>query len=137
MKLTKYIAYVLFTGMMAGAFSSCKKYLDVTPDNIATIENAFTMRKEAEKYLFTCYSYLPSHGTRFQVQPPPTSRGYAPYETPPCSWRRRKPQAETWLRAVFNKFKRIGAGSSPARAYPILTCRFVCHSRYLIASTPF
>ncbi|MBV7529716.1 RagB/SusD family nutrient uptake outer membrane protein [Chitinophaga sp. sic0106] len=63
MKLTKYIFYVLITGMLAGALSSCKKYLDVTPDNIATIENAFTMRKEAEKYLFTCYSYLPSHGT--------------------------------------------------------------------------
>jgi len=39
---------------------SCKKdYLDIVPDNIATIENAFTNRNEAEKYLFTCYSYLP------------------------------------------------------------------------------
>lgn len=42
--------------------SSCKKYLDVVPDNVATIENAFTMRKEAEKYLFTCYNYMPSNG---------------------------------------------------------------------------
>ncbi|RPE14418.1 RagB/SusD family nutrient uptake outer membrane protein [Chitinophaga lutea] len=40
--------------------SACKKFLNVVPDNVATIENAFTMRKEAEKYLFTCYSYLPS-----------------------------------------------------------------------------
>jgi len=38
----------------------CKKdYLDVVPDNIATIDNAFTSRNEAEKYLYTCYSYLP------------------------------------------------------------------------------
>ncbi|MEV4887284.1 RagB/SusD family nutrient uptake outer membrane protein [Chitinophaga ginsengisegetis] len=40
--------------------ASCKKFLDVVPDNVATIDNAFTMRAEAEKYLFTCYSYLPN-----------------------------------------------------------------------------
>ncbi|MEC5144957.1 RagB/SusD family nutrient uptake outer membrane protein [Chitinophaga sp. 212800010-3] len=39
---------------------ACKKFLDVIPDNVATIDNAFTMRAEAEKYLFTCYSYLPT-----------------------------------------------------------------------------
>ncbi|HMI05439.1 MAG TPA: RagB/SusD family nutrient uptake outer membrane protein [Pedobacter sp.] len=41
---------------------SCKKYLDVVPDNVATIENAFTMRNTAEKFLFTCYSYIPKNG---------------------------------------------------------------------------
>lgn len=35
--------------------------IDVVPDNIATIDNAFTMRNEAEKFLFTCYSYMPKH----------------------------------------------------------------------------
>ncbi|WP_293742456.1 RagB/SusD family nutrient uptake outer membrane protein [uncultured Pedobacter sp.] len=41
--------------------SSCKKsYLDVVPDNIATIDNAFTAKNEAEKYLFTLYGYLPA-----------------------------------------------------------------------------
>lgn len=40
----------------------CSKYLDVVPDNVATLDNAFTMRTEAEKYLFTCYSYLPADG---------------------------------------------------------------------------
>jgi hypothetical protein len=41
--------------------TSCKKaYLNVVPDNVATIANAFTSKTEAEKYLFTCYSYLPS-----------------------------------------------------------------------------
>lgn len=42
-------------------FAGCD-YLDVVPDNIATIDNAFTMRSTAEKYLFTCYRYLPEHG---------------------------------------------------------------------------
>ncbi|MDB5015085.1 MAG: RagB/SusD family nutrient uptake outer membrane protein, partial [Daejeonella sp.] len=36
---------------------SCKKYLDVTPDNVGTIEYAFRNRNEAENYLFTCYAY--------------------------------------------------------------------------------
>jgi len=48
--------------ILAGFISSCKKYLDVVPDNISTIENAFKLRIEAEKYLFTCYSYLPRNG---------------------------------------------------------------------------
>ncbi|MBP7556777.1 MAG: hypothetical protein KA821_10955, partial [Chitinophagaceae bacterium] len=42
---------------------SCKKsYLDIVPDNIATIDNAFTSAIEAEKFLFTCYSFLPKEG---------------------------------------------------------------------------
>ncbi|WP_233138232.1 RagB/SusD family nutrient uptake outer membrane protein [Mucilaginibacter sp. MD40] len=44
------------------SLSSCKKYLDIVPDNVATIDNAFTLRSEAEKFLFTCYSYLPKDG---------------------------------------------------------------------------
>lgn len=57
---TKYIflCLSLFT-----FFTGCKKYLDVVPDNVATIENAFTLRSSAEKYLFTCYSYLPRDGS--------------------------------------------------------------------------
>jgi len=42
--------------------TSCNKYLDIVPDNVAVIDNAFTMRTEAEKYLFTCYSFLPKDG---------------------------------------------------------------------------
>lgn len=52
----------LFFGItLTGWFSSCNKYLDVVPDNIATIESAFTMRVGAERYLFTCYYWLPGH----------------------------------------------------------------------------
>jgi hypothetical protein len=39
---------------------SCTDYLDVVPDNIATLENAFASAPMAEKYLFTCYSYMPN-----------------------------------------------------------------------------
>lgn len=42
-------------------FNSCEDYLDIVPDNIATIDNAFSSRITAEKYLFTCYSYIPNH----------------------------------------------------------------------------
>ena len=40
------------------SFVSCKKYLDVTPDNVGTIDYAFRNRNEAENYLFSCYSTL-------------------------------------------------------------------------------
>lgn len=45
--------------IIALCFCSCKKFLDVVPDNIATIDHAFNMRQQAEKFLFTCYSYIP------------------------------------------------------------------------------
>jgi hypothetical protein len=41
---------------------SCKKFLDIVPDNVATLDNAFANRTEAEKFLFTCYSYMPHNG---------------------------------------------------------------------------
>jgi starch-binding outer membrane protein, SusD/RagB family len=41
---------------------SCQDYLDVVPDNVSTLDHAFKLRNEAEKYLFTCYSYLPHNG---------------------------------------------------------------------------
>lgn len=44
--------------------SGCQKYLNIVPDDVPTIENAFTLRQEAIKYLGTCYSYLPN-GTDF------------------------------------------------------------------------
>ena len=37
---------------------SCKKYLDVTPDNVGTLDYTFRNRNEAENYLFSCYSTL-------------------------------------------------------------------------------
>ncbi|WP_285056549.1 RagB/SusD family nutrient uptake outer membrane protein [Pedobacter ginsengisoli] len=42
---------------------ACKKFLDITPDNIATIEYAFRLRSTAERYLFSCYNYMPALGS--------------------------------------------------------------------------
>jgi hypothetical protein len=56
------IALVFLMGLFLTILTSCKKYLDVVPDNISTIDNVFKLRVEAEKYLFTCYSYLPKNG---------------------------------------------------------------------------
>ncbi|WP_276483162.1 RagB/SusD family nutrient uptake outer membrane protein [Paraflavitalea pollutisoli] len=39
---------------------SCKQYLDIVPDNAPTLDYAFTLRNEAQKFLFTCYAYLPA-----------------------------------------------------------------------------
>lgn len=55
MKIKKSILLVLLSGLC------CCNYLDIVPDNIATIDNAFVSRNMAEKFLFTCYSYLPGH----------------------------------------------------------------------------
>lgn len=38
--------------------SSCKKYLNVVPDNVATLESAFSTSNEAQAYLFGCYASL-------------------------------------------------------------------------------
>lgn len=55
------IAGLLMAFIIVLPTSSCKKsFLDVVPDNVSTIANAFVSQTEAEKYLFTCYSYLPT-----------------------------------------------------------------------------
>ena len=41
--------------------TACDDYLDIVPDNLATIEMAFNTRASAEKFLATCYSYVPEH----------------------------------------------------------------------------
>lgn len=58
-------ANILITALLlllVMACPSCAKFLDVVPDNVATLDNAFTTRIEAKKYLFTCYSYMPKNG---------------------------------------------------------------------------
>ncbi|MGN7986358.1 RagB/SusD family nutrient uptake outer membrane protein [Pedobacter sp. 22226] len=44
--------------MVLSTFVSCKKYLDITPDNLGTLDYAFRNRNEAENYLYSCYAYL-------------------------------------------------------------------------------
>jgi len=52
--------YILTTILFT--LSGCD-YLDVVPDNTATLDMAFHDRYNAEKFLFTCYSFLPSTGS--------------------------------------------------------------------------
>jgi hypothetical protein len=60
MKRIKYIIIILFLNLVP----ACNDYLDIVPDMIATIEdNAFSMRSQAEKFFFMCYSYLPTCGS--------------------------------------------------------------------------
>ncbi len=40
------------------SLASCNKYLDIIPDNIPTLDDAFADRVSSERYLATCYYYL-------------------------------------------------------------------------------
>ena len=56
------IKYSIITLFVVAGLSSCTDFLNVVPDNVTTIENAFSDKYTAEKYLYTCYSYLPAFG---------------------------------------------------------------------------
>lgn len=61
--MKRFINVMMGLGCAAVFMHGCKNgFLDVTPDNIATVDLAFNSQSEAEKYLFTCYSYLPDDG---------------------------------------------------------------------------
>ncbi|WP_308992379.1 RagB/SusD family nutrient uptake outer membrane protein [Mariniflexile litorale] len=59
----KNINIIIGTFILLFGMSSCSDYLDVVPDNVAIIDHAFRSRNEAEKFLFTCYSYRPEIGS--------------------------------------------------------------------------
>lgn len=50
--------YIILFLSAVFAASSCS-FLDVVPDNIATLDMAFNTRTNAEKYLATCYGFVP------------------------------------------------------------------------------
>src|SRR5688572_9668536 len=58
----RFLKSIFLVTVLAVGISSCKKFLDVVPDNVVTVDHAFKLRNEAEKYLFTLYSYLPRSG---------------------------------------------------------------------------
>jgi len=59
--MKKNIYIILF--FIATVFTGCDKdYLDVVPDNVATIDNAFSNRYNAQKFLYGIYSDIPSPG---------------------------------------------------------------------------
>ena len=55
--MKSYYKYIC-AAILAISCVSCKKYLDVTPENVGTIDYAFRNRNEAENYLFSCYATL-------------------------------------------------------------------------------
>ena len=57
----KNIKKLLLCALMTAGMASCD-YLDIAPDNMATIEYAFTDRENALRYLYTCYDYRPKIG---------------------------------------------------------------------------
>ncbi|SEM03645.1 Starch-binding associating with outer membrane [bacterium A37T11] len=87
--MKKNLLAIALIGLMTGC-----SYLDVVPDNVATVDYAFRLRSQAEKYLFTCYSYLPSDAS-WNANPAllsgdeiwffyPTTEAF--YGTPPSNW---------------------------------------------------
>ncbi len=59
----KRFTYIIL--IIGACLTSCKDYLDIVPDKVATLDNAFANRIEAEKYLYTCYSYLPDQANPY------------------------------------------------------------------------
>lgn len=49
----------LFRIVLAGFFMTSCNYLDIMPDEVATDKDAFSNPKATEKYLYSCYAYLP------------------------------------------------------------------------------
>ena len=58
----KNIKFNIAALLLIFSFGSCKDYLDVVPDNVATIDDAFVDRASAERFLATCYNYIPNFG---------------------------------------------------------------------------
>ncbi len=56
MKYFRIILLLIGMGWMTG----CNDFLDIVPDDIPSMDNAFSNRTAAEKYLFSCYNYLPN-----------------------------------------------------------------------------
>jgi hypothetical protein len=61
-KLRKVFGASMVVLCLLGLESCENSFLDVVPDNVTTLEHAFKLRNEAEKYLFTCYAYIPKNG---------------------------------------------------------------------------
>ncbi len=57
----KSIHLLAVLALISCACVSCNDYLDIVPDKVSTLDNAFVDRHEAEKYLITCYSYIPDN----------------------------------------------------------------------------
>ena len=60
---------VLIVILVTFSTISCSDYLDVVPGDSPVLQDAFLDRNESEKYLMTCYSFIPSYGNPYQSLP--------------------------------------------------------------------
>jgi hypothetical protein len=51
---------ILFLCLNLGFSTGCSDYLDIVPDNIVDVDDVFGSRINADKFLKTCYGYLPT-----------------------------------------------------------------------------
>ena len=51
---------IIFILALLVGLAGCN-YLDIVPDDKATIDDAFKNQLEAHKFLYTLYSYIPLH----------------------------------------------------------------------------
>ena len=56
MKKIQYFLTFIFLFMIFG----CNEFLNILPDDKPVLEDAFKDRNNAEKYLFTCYRFMPT-----------------------------------------------------------------------------
>ena len=56
------IKHIFIILTLSVCITGCSDYLDIVPDNVATIDDAFDDENSAESFLFTCYSHMPSLG---------------------------------------------------------------------------
>lgn len=56
------LSILLVCLFLVSSLVGCKKFLNVTPDKTGSLEDVFTQRSKAQKFLYGIYSYLPSFG---------------------------------------------------------------------------
>lgn len=54
------IIKTVFVVVFSVSITGCADYLDVVPNDVPRIEHAFSNRATAERFLFSCYSFLPN-----------------------------------------------------------------------------
>lgn len=64
MKLKRNTIRYCFSILVSVYTLTACNYLDVVPDGVATLDMAFNNKANGEKYLATCYSYVPLYGAQ-------------------------------------------------------------------------
>lgn len=64
-KIFIHITFLIVAVLSISILNSCGEWLDVVPEGVATLDNAFSNRINAEKMLFSCYNMLPDQNDAF------------------------------------------------------------------------